>query len=56
VQELAALGAKPSEEPQQRLDLAILANPEQAFAVAIDLVNQGQVAVAALPGDLIDTD
>src|SRR5690606_32332235 len=50
----AALLAKPTEETQQGLQLALLAYPQQPLAVAVDLVDQGQILVPLLPGDFVN--
>jgi hypothetical protein len=56
LQSRAALGSEPAEEAQQGLDLALLADPQQALAVGVDLVDQRQVAMSALPLHLVHTD
>jgi len=55
-QHLGPFLAKPAEEPQQGFDLSPRSNPQQPFAMGIDLVDQCQVPVAPLPLDLVDTD
>ena len=52
----ATVLAQPAEEPQQGLHLPLLANPQQPPAVGVNLVNQRQILVPALPGDLIHAD
>ena len=52
----AALFAELSEESQQSPDGAFFADPQEALASGVDLVDKGQVAVASMPLDLIDTD
>ena len=47
--------AKPAKETQQGLDLPLLANPQQAPAACIDLIDQRQVLVAPLPLNLVNT-
>ena len=51
-----AVGAEPLEEALEGLDLALLADPQQAAAAGVELVDEGQVAMAGLPGDLVDAD
>lgn len=55
LQRLAAFLTKPTEELQQCFDRTFLTDPQQPFAVSIDLVDQGQIPVAALPGDFVYT-
>jgi len=50
----APFPAKPAEETQQGLDRAPLTDPQQAFAVSVDLVDQRQITVTPLPGDLVN--
>jgi len=45
---------KPAEERQQGFDAALLADPQQALASAIDLIDERQVPVAALPLNFVD--
>src|SRR5712691_4809634 len=47
---------KPAEERQQGFDAALLADPQQALASDIDLIDERQVAVAALPLNFVDPD
>ncbi len=54
-QQLTPFLAEPAEEPQQRLDRALLPDPQQPLTVAVNLVYQRQILVAPLPGDLINT-
>ena len=55
LQRLTPVLAEPAEEPQQGLGCALLTDPQQPLAVAIDLLYQRQVPMAALPGNLINT-
>ena len=52
----ATLCSEPAKEAQEGFDLAVFAHPEQAFAVFVNLVDHGQVLVAALPLNLVDAD
>lgn len=52
----SAFPSEPAEEAHQGLDLPLLSNSQEPFAVGIDLVGQGQVLVAPLPLDLVDAD
>lgn len=54
LQRLAAFLAEPTKEAQERLDLPVLADPEQPLAVFVDLIDQSQVMVASVPLDLVD--
>ena len=56
LQRRAALSAKPAEKAQQRLDLALVADPQQTLAVRVDLLHQRQVLMPSLPGNLVDPD
>ena len=49
---LAPLLAKPAEEAQQRLDLAVETDPQEASSSVVDLLDQGEVAMSALAGHL----
>jgi hypothetical protein len=51
-----AVASEPAEEPEQRLHPALLADPEQPLPSRIDLIDQRQVPLPALPLDLIDPD
>ena len=55
VQRVAAVPTEPPEEPQERSDCAFLPDPPQSFARGINLIDQRQVLMPALPLDLIDT-
>ena len=48
------LFTQPPEEANQRLDLAVLANPEQPLAALIDLVHDSQVFTAFFPLYLVN--
>lgn len=50
-----ALFSKPAKEPQQCFDRSLLADPQQPFAVTVDLINQREITMTALPGNLIHT-
>ena len=52
----AALLVEPLEEAEQGPDLAVLADPRQPAAALVDLIDQGQIAMSALPLDLVHTD
>ena len=52
----AALGAEPAEEPEQRLRLAILPDPEQPAQAGVDLVDDGEELVALVPQHFIHPD
>jgi hypothetical protein len=57
--ELDAFGqrlADQGEELREAFDGAVLADPQQAGAILLDLVDQGQVLVALGVLDLVDTD
>ncbi len=56
LQRRAALLAELTEEPQQGLDRASLADPQEALASAVNLVDQSQIVLASVPVDLIDSD
>src|SRR5215212_1100372 len=56
LQRLAPWLAEPAEEAQQGPGLALLANPQQPSTRRINLVDEGQVAMAGLPLDLVDPD
>ena len=56
VQRRAACGAEPVEEALQRLGLAFAADPQQTLAVAVDLIDQRQVALPAAARELVDAD
>ena len=49
LQRLTSLLAEPTEESQQRLDRALLPDPQQPLTMPVDPVNQRQIAVAPLP-------
>ena len=51
-----ALGTEVLEEAGERLGLALLDNPEQAFAALVDLIDEGHVFVAFAVGNFIDAD
>jgi len=50
------VAAEPAEEPEQGLDAALRADPEQPLAPLIDLVHERQVPMAPLPLDLVNAD
>ena len=56
VQRRAACGAEPVEEALQRLGLAFAADQQQTLAVAVDLIDQRQVALPAAARELVDAD
>ena len=56
VQGCAACGAEPVEEALQGCGLAFASDPQQALAVAIDLIDQRQVALPAAARELVDAD
>src|SRR2546422_1144355 len=47
-------GPQPPEEAEQRARLAVGADPEQAAAARVELVDQGDVPVSAPAGELVD--
>ena len=53
---LAPLFPEPAKEPQKGFHLAVPSDPQEASSMDIDLIHQGQVPMAFLPGDLIDAD
>jgi len=52
----AALFAQHAKEPQEGLGGAILADPQQTLPLGVDLIDQRQVLVAALPLHLVHAD
>ena len=51
-----ALRPEPAKEPEQGLDGPVLADPQQPPVAGVDLVDQGEVAVPAVPLNLIDAE
>src|SRR2546422_9643809 len=47
-------GPQPPEEAEQRARFAVRADPEQAAAARVELVDQGDVPVSAPAGELVD--
>ena len=56
VQRRAACGAEPVEEALQRRGLAFASDPQQTLAVAVDLIDERQVALPAAARELVDAD
>ena len=53
---LGSFLAKHPEKAQQCLDGPVLPDPKQSFIFRVSLINHGQVLVAALPENLVDSD
>ena len=56
VQRGAACGAEPVEEALQRLGPTVASDPQQTLAMAVDLIDQGQVALPAAARELVHAD
>ena len=50
------LPSEPAEEPDQGLGTSVLADPQQALARRVDLVDEREELAPALPMDLVDAD
>ena len=51
-----ALLPEPAEELEQRLGASVLADPQQALARRVDLIDEREEMTAVLPMDLVDAD
>jgi hypothetical protein len=51
-----SLFAESPEKPQESSDGSILADPQQAFASSVDLINHGEIFVPSLPEHFINAD